>query len=395
MTTTRRFIIIVLDSCGVGELPDAANYHSLGANTLGHIAEQVDSFFIPTMQSMGLANILPLKTVSAVKNPQAAYGKMASKTVGMDTTSGHWEICGSLLTSKMPTYPNGFPAALIADFEAAINRKTLGNIVASGTEIIQQLGEEHMQTGYPIVYTSADSVFQIAAHEEIIPLDQLYDICQKARAILTGEHSVGRVIARPFLGVEAGKFYRTGNRRDFSLLPPENNLLHRLEQAGKPVISIGKIADIFAHQHISSAYEGHDNQQSAYNLAQALREHKQGLIFANFVDFDSLYGHRNDAEGYKKALEAFDIYLTMLLEQLTENDILAITADHGNDPTTQGTDHNREYVPLLVYGHHVKPQLLGIRESFADLGQSVAEYLGAEPIPAGVSFLKEILDEEV
>ncbi len=388
----KRFIIIVLDSLGAGELPDAAAYNSTGANTLGHIAEYSSTFDIPTLQNMGISNIIPLKTVAPVKQPRAAYGKMASQTAGMDTTSGHWEMAGIVLTQRMPTYPHGFPRELIAAIEESIGRKVLGNIVASGTEIIQTLGEEHMQSGRPIVYTSADSVLQIAAHEEIIPLPQLYDICAQARAICQGEHSVGRVIARPFVGEKAGKFYRTANRKDFSLLPPDGNMLQCLAQAGIPVISVGKIYDVFAGKDISAAYEGHDNQQSGHSLYNALKEHDRGLIFANFVDFDSLYGHRNDLDGYRQAIETFDFYLGMLLELLREDDIFVITADHGNDPTTFGTDHNREYAPLLVYGPKVKPVALGIRSSFADLGQTAVAYLGAAPLAVGQSFLDEIID---
>lgn len=388
----KRLIIIVLDSLGVGALPDAADYDSLGANTLGHVAKYSDSFSIPIMQSLGLANIIPLKTVEPAASPLAAYGKMASQTAGMDTTSGHWEMAGIILEQRMPTYPQGFPQQLIAEFQQAIGRRVLGNIVASGTQIIQDLGEEHMRTGSPIVYTSADSVFQIAAHEQIIPPKELYDICRQARAILTGCHSVGRVIARPFLGNRAGKFYRTGNRKDFSLLPPEGNLLQRLQEAEVPVVSIGKINDVFAGQHISRAYDGHDNQQSAASLYQAMRENSSGLLFANFVDFDSRYGHRNDIDGYRRALEAFDAYLRCILEQLTAEDVLVITADHGNDPYLPGTDHNREYVPLLVYGRQIKPVNLGIRATFADLGQTAAEFLGAKPLIHGSSFLTEISD---
>ena len=385
-----RFIIIVLDSLGVGELPDAAEYNSVGANTLGHIAAG-QQLSIPHLRQLGLANIIPLDKVEPVEAPLAAYGKMAASSAGMDTTSGHWEISGILLPQRMPTYPHGFPQPIISALEQAIGRGVLGNCVASGTEIIQRLGAEHLHTGKPIVYTSADSVLQIAAHEDIIPVTQLYAMCQAARSIMSGPHGVGRIIARPFVGNVQEGFTRTGNRKDFSLQPPVGNLLQQVAQKGLPVISIGKIYDIFAGSNITRVYEGHNNEQSAASVLWALQENDQGLIFANFVDFDMLYGHRNDLAGYAAAIERFDEFLGALLPALAPDDILAICADHGNDPSTPGTDHNREYVPLLVYGAKVAPQNLGVRATFADLGQTAADYLGAAPVPAGQSFLAELV----
>lgn len=386
----KRFIIIVLDSLGVGALPDAAEYNSVGANTLGHIAA-ARQLKIPQLRQLGLANIIPLDNVPSINAPLAAYGKMAARSAGMDTTSGHWEISGILLEQRMPTYPHGFPPEIIKAFETAIGREVLGNCVSSGTEIIQRLGPEHVRTGKPIVYTSADSVFQLAAHEDIIPVEQLYKMCQIARSILTGPHGVGRVIARPFIGNADDGFTRTGNRKDFSLQPPPGNLLEQVAKKGLPVISVGKIYDIFAGSHITKAYEGHNNAQSAASVLQALQENDHGLIFVNFVDFDMLYGHRNDLPGYAAAIEHFDEFLAQLLPALASDDILAICADHGNDPSTPGTDHNREYVPLLVYGAKVAPGNLGIRTTFADLGQTAAAYLETEPLAAGESFLTEIL----
>ena len=386
----KRFIIVVLDSVGCGALGDAFKYNSEGANTLGHIAAS-RPLNIPNMHSMGLGNILPLCHLPALAQPKAAYGCMAARSAGMDTTTGHWEIAGLILDKPLPTFPQGFPEDLIQEFSARIGSLVLGNCVASGTQIIKDLGEEHMRTGYPIVYTSADSVFQIAAHESIIPIERLYEICEIAREILQGDYGVGRVIARPFVGNSKDDFSRTENRRDFSLHPAPGGLLEQVESVGLPVVSIGKINDIFAGCNISHRMEGHNNQQSMDSLYQALETIDQGLIFANFVDFDMLYGHRNDVEGDAAALDSFDAGLAKVFNLLQADDILAICADHGNDPTTVKTDHDREYVPLLVYGDAIHPVDLGIRASFADLGQTAAEYLGAKPIPYGTSFLGQIL----
>lgn len=386
----KRFIIVVLDSVGVGAAPDAAQYSSLGANTLGHIAECC-TLHLPCLEKLGVGNILPLRGIPAATSPSAAWGKMMPTAAGMDTTSGHWEIAGTPLQDPLPTFPQGFPPEIIAPFVAQTGRGVLGNRVASGVQIIQELGSEQMRTGKWIVYTSADSVFQIAAHEAVIPVDELYQACCIARALLVGDYGVGRVIARPFVGNEKEGYTRTENRRDFSLEPPGGNLLECCQNKHLPVVSIGKIQDIFAGKHIEVALPGHTNQQSMDSLLHAVRDMEGGFLFANFVDFDMLYGHRNDPSGYARALERFDQGLPQVLELLKEEDILAICADHGNDPTTPSTDHTREFVPLLMIGPRIKPVDLGIRKTFSDLGQTAAAYLGTAALPAGTSFLSAIL----
>jgi phosphopentomutase len=318
-------------------------------------------------------------------DPQAAYGKMAEQSKGKDTTTGHWEIAGLHLEMPFPTYPNGFPEEVISRFEKEAGVKVLGNYPASGTVIIEELGDEHMRTQRPIVYTSADSVFQIAAHIDVIPLERLYELCEIARGILVGEHGVARVIARPFAG-EPGSFYRTKDRRDYSLPPTGETILDVLVASGVPVTAIGKISDIFTGRGISTSLSAKSNNETMSQLLFALDTVEEGLIFANSVDFDMVYGHRNDVEGYAKALEETDRYIPDVLRKLRIDDILVITADHGCDPTTQSTDHSREYVPLLVYG--IKPRNLGIRETFADVAQSIAEYFGVS-YPRGKSFLGE------
>ena len=393
----RRVILIVLDSVGAGEAPDAAAYGDVGSNTLGNIAAAMGGLHLPNLQQLGLGNILPLAGVPAVAEPAGAFGRMQEISCGKDTTAGHWELAGTPLLNPLPTYPHGFPAELLAEFERQIGRGTLGNIPASGTVIIEQLGEEHLRTGKPIVYTSADSVFQIAAHEEIIPLQQLYEMCQIARRLLVGEHGVGRVIARPFVG-QPGSFKRTANRRDFSLPPPAGNLLETVQAAGLPVVAIGKIHDIFADRHIDFSYPTKDNADGMQTILATMAKHSTGLIWANLVDFDMQFGHRNDVAGYAAALEAFDAWLPQLLAQLQPADLLLITADHGNDPTTSSTDHSREYVPVLASGAMVAGgRDLGIRPSFADLGATAADYLGAgklPALPAGNSFLPYIMQIE-
>lgn len=393
----RRVILIVLDSVGAGEAPDAEAYGDVGSNTLGNIAAAMGGLHLPNLQQLGLGNILPLAGVPAVAEPAGAFGRMQEISCGKDTTAGHWELAGTPLLNPLPTYPHGFPAELLAEFERQIGRGTLGNIPASGTVIIEQLGEEHLRTGKPIVYTSADSVFQIAAHEEIIPLPQLYEMCQIARRLLVGKHGVGRVIARPFVG-QPGSFKRTANRRDFSLPPPAGNLLETVQASGLPVVAIGKIHDIFADRHIDFSYPTKDNADGMQTILTTMAKHQTGLIWANLVDFDMQFGHRNDVAGYAAALEAFDAWLPQLLAQLQPADLLLITADHGNDPTTSSTDHSREYVPVLASGAMVAGgRDLGIRPSFADLGATAADYLGAgklPALPAGNSFLPYIIQIE-
>lgn len=370
----RRAIIIVLDSVGIGESPDSHLYSDQGSYTLQNTARAAGGLKIPHLQDMGIGNIAEIEGVPAAADPAASYGKMQEKSKGKDTTTGHWEMMGTVLERAFPTYPKGFPDEVISEFENRIGRKTLGNKVASGTVIIEELGPEHMETGYPIVYTSADSVFQIAAHEAIIPVEKLYKICEIAREILQGEHGVGRVIARPFTG-KPGKFIRTANRHDFSL-EPGCNILDYVIDSGKKVVGIGKIKDIFAGRGVSESYPTRNNQDGVDKILEAMEKNFNGLIFANLVDFDQLYGHRNDAAGYARCLEEFDASLPEIKEKLQSEDILIITADHGCDPTTPSTDHSREYVPLLVYGENLKKGVkLGVRETFADLGMTIAEYL--------------------
>jgi len=387
----QRVIIIVLDSVGVGELPDAEDYQDKGSNTLLHVAESVEKLHLPNLSSLGLINLLSLPRAEPVINIRGNYGKMMEKSPGKDTTTGHWEIAGLILSRPFPTYPQGFPREIIQAFEEMIGRKIMGNRPASGTEIIQSLGEEHLRTGSPIVYTSADSVFQIAAHEQVIPLPELYAICQKARELLQGEYAVCRVIARPFAG-EPGFFYRTENRRDFSLPPPELTILDKLQAHYYPVLAIGKIEDIFAGRGITRSWHSGNNREGIKVLLQCLDNYWRGLIMINLIDFDMLFGHRNDPVGYARALEEFDEELPSIISRLGENDILILVADHGCDPTTPSTDHSREYVPLLVFGPGIKSGIdLGVRSTFSDLAQTVAEIFGVEPFPVGESFLSQII----
>lgn len=384
---SRRAIIIVMDSVGIGAMDDSHLYGDEGSNTIVNTAHAVGGLHLPNLQAMGLGNLAEIEGVPAVDKMIGAAGIMREKSMGKDTTTGHWEMMGIIQDHPFPTYPQGFPEDLMREFERRIGRQTLGNVVASGTEIIKELGLQHMETGFPIVYTSADSVFQIAAHEEIIPLEELYRYCRIAREMLQGEHNVGRVIARPFIG-QAGKFARTHNRHDFSLLPPEN-VIDLIVASGLKVAGIGKIFDIFAGKSISTTEHIDDNRDGLEKTIQAINgEEFAGLLFVNLVDFDQLYGHRNDASGYARALEEFDRYLTQVMAAMKAEDILFITADHGCDPTTSSTDHSREQVPLLICGQPVKANvMLPVRSSFADLGQTIAEYLGvkADSLP-GESF---------
>lgn len=383
-----RVILIVLDSAGVGELPDARTYGDEGSNTLGNIARAVP-LDIPTLESLGIGRIVDIGR-TPVEVPRGAYGRMAERSAGKDSVTGHWEIAGLVLDRPFPTFPHGFPRDVIEEFERRIGRGSLANTVASGTAIIEQLGDEHVRTGKPIVYTSADSVFQIAAHEDVVPVDELYRWCEIAYEIVARGLGVGRVIARPFVGT-SGAWKRTANRRDFALKPFAPTLLDGVKAAGLPVIAIGKIEDLFAGQGITTAIHTKSDDDGMDQVERALDTTARGLIFANLVDFDTLYGHRNDVAGYAANLERFDRRLQRFLPRLQDRDLLILTADHGNDPTTPSTDHSREYVPLMVVGAAVRPGIdLGTRPTYADLGQTIADVLGAAPLPNGTSFLREI-----
>ena len=383
-----RIILVVLDSVGVGAMPDAADYGDEGRDTLGHIAE-LRGLTILNMVRLGLANIRPLAGVTPPAKPQGAYGKAALLSPGKDTTAGHWEMAGIILEHAFPTYPNGFPRDLMEEFERAIGLKTLGNVPASGTEIIKQLGEEHLKTGKPIVYTSADSVFQVAAQEEIIPVEELYRICEIARRLLQGEHRVGRVIARPFVG-RPGSFQRTERRHDYAVEPPRPMLLDLLRDAGLAVVGVGKIPDIFLNRGITRSFPGKNNRQALESTEAAMGENFRGLLFTNLVDFDMLYGHRLDVEGYGRALEEADAFLPRILAAQRHDDLLILTADHGCDPKGPSTDHSREYVPILAAGPKVRPGVnLGTRATLADIGATIAENFGLN-LPKGSSFLESI-----
>ena len=385
----RRVILIVLDSLGIGEMPDAAAYGDAGSDTLGNIARW-RPLRIPNLVALGIANIRPLAHLEPALEPLGAFGRCALASPGKDTTSGHWEMAGIHLARPFPLYPSGFPARIMDEFERRTGRGWLGNVPASGTEIIEKLGVEHMRTGRPIVYTSADSVFQVAAHEEVIPVEELYRICEAARAILHGPHEVGRVIARPFIG-KPGAFVRTANRKDFAVPPPAGMLLDRLAERGVMVHSVGKIFEIFLGRGILRKAKTKNNADGMAKTIEAMNGTSEGLIFVNLVDFDQLYGHRNDVEGYAAALEAVDAWLPQLVGNLTPDDLAIFTADHGCDPTTPSTDHSREYVPLLAYGPGVRKSVnLGVRDSLSDIGQTIAENFGAH-IQKGVSFLSAIL----
>jgi len=386
-----RAIIIVLDSAGVGELPDAGAYGDEGSSTIPHTAEAVGGLHLPTLESLGLGRIVPIRGVVPVTHPAGAFGKLTERSAGKDSTTGHWELMGIILERPFPTYPNGFPRDLIEPFEREIGTKVLGNYAASGTEIIQQLGPEHLRTQRPIVYTSADSVFQIAAHEDVIPVPRLYEMCEIARRILTGEHSVSRVIARPFVGAP-GAFKRTDRRRDFSLPPPTPTLLDDAVQAGLTVVGVGKIPDLFAGRGLTRSVHTHDDLDGITQTVQAMDETREGIIFANLVDLDTKFGHRNDPHGYAADLTSIDAKLPAILETLRPKDLLMVTADHGNDPTTPSTDHSREYVPLLIAGPGVRGGVdLGTRRTFADVGATVAEALGVAWTGPGESVLNLLL----
>ena len=390
MTQLSRAILVVLDGVGAGANPDAASYGDADASSLEHCAQAIGGLALPHLGRLGLGNITPILGTPPREDVIGSYGRMASAAAGKDSTTGHWEMTGVVLQKPLPTYPHGFPVELVAEFEHAIGRKVIGNKVASGTEIIKELGEEHVRTGSPILYTSADSVFQIAAHQEIIPLAELYHICEIARGMLTGDHAVGRVIARPFIG-QVGAFQRTEHRRDFSLAPTGTTLLDRLQAAGKEVIAIGKIEDLFAERGVTQHDHTETNRDGMAATLNWLQRDFSGLLFVNLVEFDMLWGHRRDSHGYAQALRDVDHWVPQVQQIMRPGDALFFTADHGVDPTYRGTDHTRECVPLLAYGPHVlSGKDLGLRKTFADLGQTLAEAFGVTSLAAGTSFASEL-----
>jgi phosphopentomutase len=384
-----RAILLVLDSVGVGELPDAHQYGDEGSNTLGNIARAV-RLNIPTLAALGLARVVPLAQVPAPASPLAAFGRMAERSPGKDSVTGHWELMGLVLDRPFPTFPHGFPPHVIAAFERRIGRSILGNVVASGTAVIDELGAEHVRTGSPIVYTSADSVFQIAAHEDVVPIAQLYEWCAIAYELTVEGMGLGRVIARPFVGT-VGAFKRTANRHDYAMPPQGETLLDKLTASGTPVTAIGKIKDLFAGKGIGEAFSTSSDEHGMDYVEQQMEQQERGLIMANLVDFDTVYGHRNDVAGYAANLERFDARLSRVVARLRRDDVLVVTADHGNDPSTPSTDHSREYVPLLVAGEQVRRGVdLGTRATFADLGQTLADIFAVAPLAHGETFLTEI-----
>ena len=386
-----RAIIIVLDSVGIGELPDASIYGDEGSNTIGNISKSQGGISLNNLEKLGFGNIDNIKGVNSVNSPKGSFGRMMEMSKGKDTTTGHFEIAGIILEKEFPIYPNGFPKDIIEEFEKQTGLKVIGNKAASGTAIIEELGDVHMKTGNPICYTSADSVFQIAAHEDIIPIERLYEICTIARNILVGEHGVGRVIARPFIG-EKGSFKRTSNRRDFSLNPPKKTMLDYIKNNGMDVLAVGKIEDIYAGQGVTEAVHTISNMDGVDKTIEYIKRNSKGLIFTNLVDFDMHYGHRNNPEGYKKALEEFDSRLVDIISVMKDEDVLILTADHGCDPTTESTDHSREYTPLVVYGKSIKEGVnLGTRNSFSDIAKTILDILNIENDLDGESFKNHIL----
>jgi len=384
-----RAIILVLDGVGIGAAPDAAAYGDVGSDTLGNLARAVGGLDLPHLTRAGLGRIAPLAGVEPVRSPTAAWGLMEPRSAGKDSTTGHWEIAGVHLAKPFPTYPNGFPAELVAEFARRTGRGVIGNVVGSGTDILTRFAEEHQRTGSWILYTSADSVFQVAAHEETVPLAELYAACDTARAMLVAPHDVSRVIARPFIGTP-GAWQRTANRRDVSILPPGETLLDALAAAGVPRNGVGKVDDLFARRGLEGGHT-RDNAEGVARILEWEMQGPNGLLFCNLVDFDQLFGHRNDVPGFYEALRQFDAALPTIIAALREDDLLFITADHGNDPTTPSTDHARECVPLLVFGHRVRPVALGRRTTFSDLGATVAEWLGVAFRGRGTSFLPALL----
>jgi phosphopentomutase len=385
-----RAFLIVLDGVGVGALPDAGDYGDAGSHTLAHVAEANGGLRVPNLERLGLGRITGVRGVRPVADASGSFGRMAERSPGKDSTTGHWEMAGLVLDRPFPTYPHGFPVPLLDALSRRVGRGWIGNVAASGTEIIQRLGAEHQRTGALIVYTSADSVFQVAAHEQTVPLDELYAICRTARELLTGEHAVGRVIARPFEG-DPGGYRRTARRRDFSLPPPRPTLLDRLVEHGLAVVTVGKVDDLFAGRGVTEALHTTDNAEGEALLIDLARRSGEGLVFANLVDFDTLYGHRNDPAGFARALERFDDRLSEMLGRLRADEICLVTADHGNDPTTPSTDHSREYVPLLVAGPRARRGVdLGTRATFADVSASLSELFGLARPAAGTSFIREV-----
>ena len=390
MSRFTRVVIIVLDSAGVGELPDAGRYGDEGSGTLPHTARAVGGLRVPQLEALGLGRIVPLEGVRPLPAPRGAYGKLAERSAGKDSTTGHWELMGVIVDRPFPTYPKGFPADLIAAFERAIRTSILGNEAASGTEIIARLGPEHQRTGYPIVYTSADSVFQVAAHEDVIPVQRLYEICLTARRLLTGPHAVSRVIARPFVG-SPGAYTRTDRRRDFSLPPTAPTVLDAVTAQGLEVVGIGKISDLFAGRGVTRSIHTRDDLDGMAQTGAAMTATARGIIFTNLVDLDSKFGHRNDPAGYARDLEAIDAALPQVMGRVRADDLVVITADHGNDPTTGSTDHAREYVPVLFGGPAVRGGVdLGVRSTFADVGATVADALAIPWEGPGTSVLPMI-----
>ncbi|MFL5506880.1 MAG: phosphopentomutase [Gemmatimonadales bacterium] len=385
----RRAALIVLDGVGCGAAPDAADYGDEGSDTLGNVAREVGGLSLPRLEALGLGGTSEIPGLRAVASPRAAWGRMRPRSAGKDSTTGHWELCGLVLDRAFPTFPTGFPAPVIEEFARRTGRGVLGNRAASGTAILDDLGAEHRRTGHWIVYTSADSVFQIAAHEETVPLAELYHACELARALLAGPHAVSRVIARPFVG-EPGAWLRTAGRRDWSVPPPGATLLDRLVEAGVPRVGVGKVDDLFAGRGITSRHTATNDEAYAL-IEEALASMEAGLLLANVIEFDQSWGHRNDVAGFHRGLQALDARVDRMLAPVRPGDLVIITADHGNDPTTPSTDHSREEVPLLVVGPDVRPVPLGCRATFADAGQTIAEWLGAAPLAAGRSFLHEVL----
>ena len=384
-----RAIVIVLDGAGIGELPDAAAYGDAGSNTIGHVAHAVP-LRLPTLRALGLGALVELGTPPPPARPLAAFGKMTEMSPGKDSVTGHWELMGVVLERPFPVFPCGFPAEAVAEFERRIGRSSIGNVVASGTEIIKTLGPEHLRTGSPILYTSADSVCQIAAHEQVVPVEELYRYCEAAFDVMARGLGVGRIIARPFVG-DPGTFRRTAQRRDFAQLPPGETLLDRVCAADLPVVTLGKVEDLFAGRGVTEAMHAVSDAGVMDALDRAMRQTPRGLLVATLVDFDAVYGHRNDVPGYAANLEQFDERLAVLLPKVGPDDLLIITADHGNDPTTPSTDHSREYVPLLVVGAHVRSGVdVGVRRTFADLGQTIATALCVPPLEHGTSMLTDI-----